>query len=307
MGKFRWVSLLGEHNLDGEEIVIRGGTTNTDRGENYNVGQIVSDQYFGGGNMSAKIRFEQSCEHSSAGFILYYHASTGGFVAATLGAGGSLCTIATWGGQQWTTHAARGPATHLQPDTEYQFDVTVRGSKVIASLDGVSILTTDLSFVIPKGQAGVWALGPDDVRFMDLAIEVEAPKIFVVMQFTAPYNELYNDVITPVCNGLGFDVVRADDVTGPGLIIADITRQISESAAVIADITPDNPNVFWEVGYAHALQKPTVLVAERERNLPFDVSPFRTLFYENTIAGKARIEDGLRQHIEAIQQQWQAV
>jgi len=69
---------------------------------------------------------------------------------------------------------------------------------------------------------------------------------------------------------------------------------------VIAEITPANPNVYYEIGYAHALNKPTILIAERATELPFDVSPFRVLFYENTIAGKKRIEEGLRRHLEAI-------
>ena len=111
-------------------------------------------------------------------------------------------------------------------------------------------------------------------------------------------------MIAPLGQELGFDVRRADEIYGPGLIIADIERQISASAIVIADITPENPNVYWEVGYAHAVRKPTILIAERGTELPFDVSPFRTLFYDNTIAGKAKIEEGLRKHIDAIQSQW---
>jgi nucleoside 2-deoxyribosyltransferase len=58
--------------------------------------------------------------------------------------------------------------------------------------------------------------------------------------------------------------------------------------------------VYYEVGYAHALKKPTILIAESPTQLPFDVSPFRTLFYENSIAGKAKVESGLKQHLEAI-------
>jgi hypothetical protein len=55
------------------------------------------------------------------------------------------------------------------------------------------------------------------------------------------------------------------------------------------------------VGYAHARGKPTILIADRGiEKLPFDVSPFRTLFYENSIDGKRRIEEGLRKHIKAI-------
>lgn len=124
------------------------------------------------------------------------------------------------------------------------------------------------------------------------------------MQFSAPYNELYVDVIAPVCEEMGLNAVRADDRYGPGVIIQDIERQINEAKIVVADISPVNPNVYYEVGYAHALRKPTVLIAERTTDLPFDVSPFRTLLYENTIAGKNQVEAGLRRHLEAIQNQW---
>jgi hypothetical protein len=70
---------------------------------------------------------------------------------------------------------------------------------------------------------------------------------------------------------------------------------------VIAEITPVNPNVYYELGFAHAINKPTILLADRAIDrLPFDVSPFRVLFYENTIGGKRLFEDGLRKHIAAI-------
>ena len=60
---------------------------------------------------------------------------------------------------------------------------------------------------------------------------------------------------------------------------------------------------FYEVGYAHALCNPTILLAEKGTRLPFDVSPFRTLFYENSIAGKRVFEEGLRRHVGASLQQ----
>jgi len=47
-----------------------------------------------------------------------------------------------------------------------------------------------------------------------------------------------------------------------------------------------------------------VLITQHDTKLPFDVSPFRTLFYENTIAGKAKIVEGLRKHLAAIQTDW---
>ena len=96
-----------------------------------------------------------------------------------------------------------------------------------------------------------------------------------------------------------FRVTRIDEQSGPGLIIEDISRAIQEAKLVIADISPVNANVFYEVGFAHALNKPTILLAEKGTKLPFDVSSFRTLFYENSIAGKKKFEEGLRKHIRA--------
>ena len=70
---------------------------------------------------------------------------------------------------------------------------------------------------------------------------------------------------------------------------------------VIADITPNNPNVFYEVGFAHGIEKPTILLSDRSREkLPFDISGFRLLFYDNTIGGKSVVEASLRKHLEAI-------
>ena len=167
-------------------------------------------------------------------------------------------------------------------------------------LDGVNIITTDLPFIISSNQVGLWCSGRNEIIISDFIIQKQKPTAFVVMQFTDPYNELYADVIKPLCEKFGLSVLRADDIYGPGQIIQDIERLIMESTIIIADISPINPNVYYEVGYAHARGKPTILIAEKKTSLPFDVSTFRTLFYENTIAGKSRVEKGLEKHLESV-------
>jgi len=100
------------------------------------------------------------------------------------------------------------------------------------------------------------------------------------MQFTESFNTLYEEVIKPVCREFGYQAVRADDRFNSGLIINEIIQSIQDASIVIADITPKNPNVYYEVGYAHALNKPTILLSDKTQDkLPFDVSGFRTLFY----------------------------
>jgi hypothetical protein len=58
--------------------------------------------------------------------------------------------------------------------------------------------------------------------------------------------------------------------------------------------------VFYEVGYAHAIAKPTVLLAQTDTPLPFDVSGFRVIFYTDSIAGKRIVERELRLHLQSI-------
>lgn len=69
---------------------------------------------------------------------------------------------------------------------------------------------------------------------------------------------------------------------------------------MIAEITSPNQNVFYELGYAHALNKPTILLARRGKELPFDIRSYRVIFYEDTIGGKPVVEENLRKHLKAI-------
>jgi len=301
---YNWIPVLGQFEQEGEAVLFKGGSTPMDDGRLlYNVGNYVCDQAFGGGVVSGEIEFVSSTKIEACEFILFYQPLTQAFTTAGLG-GVGLCGVRTWSGSQWITHATAGDRTQLKANHPYSLRVSVRGSRVTVTIDGVDALVTTLPFSLPRGQTGIWCMSGSDIRIRNYLVTRERAKVFVVMQFTPPYNELYSEVIVPVCDDLGLAAIRADEAYGPGIIIADIAREIVEAKVIIADITPANPNVYYEVGYAHALNKPTILIAEKPTQLPFDVSPFRVLFYENTIGGKTRIETGLRKHLDAIQTQW---
>lgn len=137
------------------------------------------------------------------------------------------------------------------------------------------------------------------VEIKDIKIEPKKPVAFIVMQFSEEYNNLYTEVIKPICEEFGYRVDRADEFFTSTPIISDIVKSIKNSSVIIAEITPDNPNVFYEVGYAHAINKPTILLCDRKREkLPFDISGFRTLFYENSIAGKTQVEKSLKKYLD---------
>jgi len=167
-------------------------------------------------------------------------------------------------------------------------------------VDGVQVLEHVLETPLPQGQFGLFAWGGTSVEFTKISVSEEPGTVFVVMQFSDPYQDLYTDVISRVIKDYNLRAYHAGEVFGPGVILDDIVRGIIDAKIIIAEITPPNQNVFYELGYAHALKKPTILLAERGKQLPFDISGYRCLFYENSIGGKGRVEEGLRKHLKAI-------
>jgi hypothetical protein len=145
------------------------------------------------------------------------------------------------------------------------------------------------------------ASGIAPVHFHALDVQAEPPLVFVAMQFGGAFDTMYREVIKPVVeDDLKLQVVRIDEVAGPGIIFEDIKRHIAESKIVIAEITAPNQNVFYELGYAHALNKPTILLAQRGRELPFDIKSYRVIFYDDSIGGKPAVERELRKHLRAV-------
>jgi len=170
-------------------------------------------------------------------------------------------------------------------------------------VDGVQIFEEVLASPLAGNQVGLYAWGREKITFEKLQVWGERPRAFVAMPFEEPFNTMYHEVIQPEGNRLGLDVVRVDELSGPGIIFEDIKREISESKVVIAEITAPNQNVFYELGYAHALNKPTILLARRGRELPFDIRSYRVIFYDDTIGGKPEVERNLAKHLRSVLQE----
>jgi len=85
-------------------------------------------------------------------------------------------------------------------------------------------------------------------------------------------DEMLNFVIAPAVRSSGLDVRRADLSPRPGPILDRIVTDLVGAKVIVADLTGANPNVYYEVGVAHALQKRVVLLIDQHANLPFDVS-----------------------------------
>ncbi|HZX01600.1 hypothetical protein [Kribbella sp.] len=104
---------------------------------------------------------------------------------------------------------------------------------------------------------------------------------FVMQPFSGHLGAYYESVYRPAIEQAGLEPMRADnDLFGTGKIIDQVWRGINRAAVLVAELTSKNPNVFYELGIAHALHKPVVLVSSNEDDIPFDLRHIRVIVYD---------------------------
>jgi len=103
--------------------------------------------------------------------------------------------------------------------------------------------------------------------------------IFVIMPFGEDFDFIYSDLIKSICEEMGFEVHRADDIYSTRQILSDIVIDINSADLIIADLTENNSNVLYELGLAHGLNKPVQIITQSVENLPFDIHGYRVFEY----------------------------
>jgi len=254
------------------------------------------------GTISTTIDFSKSSQANEARVIFGYNTLTRDYFSAGISGYGNAFVIDEFVSRRgWQPLNVAGSTESIDKTKPHNVVVNIDGHRVTLIVDEIQVVQHMLSRPLPGDQVGLLAVGPGQVSFANTIVKTASPKVFVVMQYGEPYDSIYTEVIFPVCKEMELDAFRADDIYKPGIILQDIITGIVESEIVIADITPPNPNVFYELGYSHALTKTTILLAERNnKELPFDVKSYRCIFYDNTIRGKRDVEIVLRKHLENI-------
>jgi hypothetical protein len=123
---------------------------------------------------------------------------------------------------------------------------------------------------------------------------------FVLMPFKENLRPIYKDHIRPVVESEGLFCLRADEIAGTGLITWDVWEKINRARFLIADLTGKNPNVFYEVGLAHALGKDVILLTQDLKDVPFDLKSLRCIVYSYTPPGMKNMESKLRETIRHL-------
>jgi len=107
---------------------------------------------------------------------------------------------------------------------------------------------------------------------------------FVLMPFDENFLDIYKFGIQETAKAAGVRAERVDEQLYSETILERIYRQIDSCDFIIADLTGKNPNVFYEVGYAHAKGKLCTLLTQSADDIPFDLKHHRHIIYDGSIS-----------------------
>jgi hypothetical protein len=134
--------------------------------------------------------------------------------------------------------------------------------------------------------------------------KAEADICFVIMPFGGWNDHYYRDIFKPAIEDAGLKPRRADDIFRSGTIVNDIWTCTKEAKIILADLTGKNANVLYELGLAHAIAKPAILVTESIEDIPFDLRALRVIEYDKNAPNwgdilNQKITQSIRETMEA--------
>jgi CheY-like chemotaxis protein len=132
-------------------------------------------------------------------------------------------------------------------------------------------------------------------------------RCFVVMPFSKTSNEhtteywntFFSNFIKPTVEKLGYSCRRSN--AQPGSIINGLIKELVYADLVLAVLTDFNPNVWYELGIRHASKNGTIMMIEEGQKLPFDISQYGVIMYNDKITGAAVFEKNLSDFIQKIE------
>ena len=122
-------------------------------------------------------------------------------------------------------------------------------------------------------------------------------KIFVIMKLgDEQLDSVYEGVIKPLGREFGYNVIRVDEIQNSGNITEQILENISTSRLIIAELSGERPNCYYEAGFAHALGKELIFCIKDGHRIHFDLQSYRFITWRT----EADLRRKLKQRLEAI-------
>lgn len=126
---------------------------------------------------------------------------------------------------------------------------------------------------------------------------------FVLMPFEEENDMqiVYKDHVKSVVeNKCALRCERADDIYGVSGIMQSVWESINKAKIIVADLTNRNPNVFYELGIAHTLGKPVVMITQSMDYVPFDLRHLKCIVYEYKPKSIKKFETALEKTISSV-------
>ncbi len=116
-------------------------------------------------------------------------------------------------------------------------------------------------------------------------------------------DQVLKHIIEPTTEEFGYVAIRADKISEPGIITAQVIQHVVDDDLVIADLTDRNPNVFYELAVRHMVKKPIVQIIQTGEPIPFDVSTSRTINFDHrNLDSVANCKSELIKQIRAVEE-----
>ncbi len=100
------------------------------------------------------------------------------------------------------------------------------------------------------------------------------------MPFREPFDRYFERIVAPTIRSAGLEPKRGDSLFRSSPVMDDVWQMIREAEIIVAELTTQNANVFYELGLAHAASKPVILLSETMDDVPFDLRSLRVITYD---------------------------
>ena len=121
-------------------------------------------------------------------------------------------------------------------------------------------------------------------------------RVFIAMPMTTenPQLEDIHEAVKNAASDVGLFAERVDEQISNEKITDRIIEAIEKADFVVADLSHARPNVYWEAGYAHGLEKTPIYIARKGTELEFDVKDYPVIFYENATRLRMKLAERLQ-------------
>lgn len=128
---------------------------------------------------------------------------------------------------------------------------------------------------------------------------IDREMLSVMMPFAPQFDSVYA-AIGEVAQECGLTCRRADDIWDEDAVIQEVVNLIDSSRIVVCDLSTKNANVFYEVGIAHTLGRPVIIIAQSADDVPFDLRHLRYVTYHNNGEGREALKARLKSRLEHL-------